>query len=408
VRFGPRSAALCLADDALAVGSAGSSSVIGLDAAAGRERWRSEFERRPRDVSAHRGAVYTRCRDRMVARHAADGTERWRRAPDLRSAVDRPLQVGRSLFLAADAERVYLVTGPGDDEGGPLAQILYALDRADGSLVWASPVGGGAYHARRTAAGTRDRLLVGSRANGLAAYAVADGTRLWHARGYGPVTVAEPAAARFGSYGRLLVRDGLAFARTPNRELVAVDVATGDRAWSRPVNASVPAAAVVDGTLVVVEAHEGSATHRARGLDATDGSDRFAVPLGAVPAGRPVAADGTVYAPFLEYARGDAPTIELHAVDAVAGTRRWRSAVLDGTVDRPPLALDLADGAVVATVNDTDSRSFADTRVVAASTTDGAVRLRRSIEDHATVAARGDAVYVAEEFSGRVRRFDVR
>ena len=72
------------------------------------------------------------------------------------------------------------------------------------------------------------------------------------------------------------------------------------------------------------------------------------------------------------------------------------------------LALDLADGAVVATVNDTDSRSFADTRVVAASTTDGAVRLRRSIEDHATVAACGDAVYVAEEFSGRVRRFDVR
>lgn len=408
VRFGDRvSAALGHADGVLAVVSAGSTSVVGLDSAGGERRWTAEFDEEPHDVSVHRGDVYTRCGDRTVARHAPDGTERWRGAPDPRAGVDRPLQIGRSLFVAADSERLYLVTGPGDDEAGPLAQILYALDRSDGSLVWASPVGGGSYHARRISADDQGRLLVGSTVNGLAGYAVADGTRLWHTgRGPEPLVVAEPAAARFGAYGRLLVHDDHAFVRTRESGLAAVDVHTGERAWSRPLYPSVTAGAIVDGTLVFDEASESSADHRARGLAPDDGSDRSTVDLGAVPAGPPVADDGVLYAPFLEYSSGSAPEIVLIAVDVTGGSQRWRTTVLEGTVDRPVVSLDVGGGGVVVTVNDTDDPAFADTYVVAVSVTDGTVSTRQQVEDHAAAITDGDAVYVAEEFSGTVRRFD--
>lgn len=406
VRFGgDLTTALAPTADRLAVLSAGASSVYGLDAATGAEAWQVPFDDAPTDVNAHDGDLYVLCADRTTARIAPDGRERWRTTPEPRNDAAEPVQPGRSLFLAADASRLYFVTGPGDDDFGPRAQLLYALDRADGSLAWASLAAGGAYHARRLGVAGEELLVVGSMAHGLAAYAAADGTRVWEVRGPEPLVEAGDAGARFGAYRRLLVADGCAFGVTHEDETVAIDVGTGERRWARSVYPVVTAHAVTEEAVAVVEHHD-SAGVRARGFDLATGEDRFRAELGITPAGEPIAHDGTLYCPMGRSQAGEPRVVDLAAVDLAAGTHRWTVPVVDPSPYQPVVSLAASDGAVVLAATDNDDPSFADTSISAVAPADGTVLHDLALGDHAGVAATADAVYVAAEFAGTVSRFD--
>jgi outer membrane protein assembly factor BamB len=406
VRFGEDlTTALASTADRLAVRSAGSASVHGLDPTTGTAAWQVSFDGGPRDVNALDGDFFVLSDDRTTARLAPDGRERWRTTPALRTEVDRPIQPGRSLFLAADDTRLYFITGPGDDDFGPRAQVLYALDRDDGSLAWATPAAGGAYHARRVEAAGEERLVVGSHAHGLAAYDAAAGTRIWEDKpGPGPLVEAGDAGARFGAYRRLLVADGCAFGATRDGETVAVDVGTGDRRWTRSVYPAVTAHAVTEDTVALVEGHE-SADVRVRGFDLATGEERFRTDLGVSPGGEPIAHDGMLYCPVMRYPNRSTPVVDLAAVDLAAQTDRWTVPVADPSPRRPVVSLAADEAAVVLAATDNDDPSFADTSVTAVSPADGSDVHRLMLDDHAGVAATPDAVYVAAEYAGTVSRF---
>jgi outer membrane protein assembly factor BamB len=308
------------------------------------------------------------------------------------------------LFVTADEEFVYMVTGPGDDEAGPTAQLLYAVDCADGSIAWASPVGGGSYHGRRLSVDGTDQLVVGSPFHGIRSYRVDDGTSLWQ-KAVRPLVGTTPATNRFGAYGRLVTHQSLVFIHTPRGGIGAVDLTTGELAWTRYLRPGLDAAAIVDGTLVFDEVLEDAATHRARGLQPDNGHDVFTVELGPVAAGRPVATSTVMYFPVFEHSRGHHTTLTLYAVNTDSGERHWRSTALEGIVDQVQLTLAMTDDRVVITTTDTDSPDFADTQVVVLSRADGTVLHRHSITDHAETTCTAETIYAAEEFSGAVKRF---
>ena len=407
VRFGEdMTTALAPTADRLGVLSTGAASVYGLDTTTGGETWQVSFDGEPMDVNAYDGDLFVLCADRTTARLASDGRERWRTTPTPRTDVADPVQPGRSLFLAADDTRLYFITGPGDDDFGPRAQLLYALDRADGSLAWASLAAGGAYHARRVTAAGEELLVVGSTAHGLAAYAVADGTRVWDTRpGPQPLVEAGDAGARFGAYRRLIVADGCAFGVTSDSETVAVDVATGERRWARSVSPVVTAHTATEDAVVVLE-HAESADIRARGFDLATGADRFRAEIGVLPASEPVPHDGVLYCPMMRYPTGSAPVVDLTALDLATGTDRWTVPMADPSPREPVVSLAAGDAAIVLAATDNDDPSFADTSVTAVTPTDGTVAHELALSDHAGVAATADAVYVAAEYAGTVSRFD--
>lgn len=402
---------------------------VALAADDGAERWASPSDGPPRSLSFLDGDLYTLQFDRgaqtVATRLAPDGTVRWRTRPDPVRHLSEPRQVGGHLLLAADGGRVYAVTGPGDDEAGPNAQALYALERATGTLVWASFVGGGTYHAvpvgNPAGESGADVLVTGSTINGLRGYDARDGTPLWgndaETASEGdpvPLVDATRPSDRVGSYPGLPAHTDIVVALAgPYRAgeeppgLVGLDARTGERVWRRAELAPDPGVAVV-GDLLVAVGRTGDGTGRVYGLDVEDGTNVFEADLGRPVGGRPVLAGGTVYVPTRSAPEDDPPEAwGVAAVDTAGKAVRWHTSVLDGDVGRDFAFVRPGDGAVLfGAVGAGDTVESVRTALAAVGP-QGRVRWRRRVEDALSVVAADEAAYYTGGASGTVGRVDL-
>jgi outer membrane protein assembly factor BamB len=402
---------------------------VALSVDDGAERWASPSDGPPWSLSFLDGDLYTLQFDRgartVATRLAHDGTVRWRTRPDPVRHLSEPRQVGGHLLLAADGGRVYAVTGPGDDEAGPNAQALYALERATGTLVWASFVGGGTYHAvpvgNPAGESGAEVLVTGSTINGLRGYDARDGTPLW---GNDAETVSEGdpvplvdatrPSDRVGSYPGLPAHtDTVVALAGPYRAgeeppgLVGLDARTGERIWRRPELAPDPGVAVV-GDLLVAVGRTADGTGRVYGLDVEDGTRVFEADLGRPVGGRPVLAGGTVYVPTRSAPEDEPPEAwGVAAVDTADKTVRWRTSVPDGDVGGDLAFVRPGDGALLLGVVSAGDTAESVWTTLAAAGPRGRVRWRRKVEDVLSVVAADEAAYYAGGASGTVTRVDL-
>ncbi|MGW3814412.1 outer membrane protein assembly factor BamB family protein [Streptomyces sp. NPDC005046] len=179
---------------------------------------------------------------------------------------------------------------------------------APGERLWRFPVGGLVYASPAVADGTV--YISGSRT--LCAVDVSSGRARWK-RPLSGVGLGSP-----------VVGDGVVYLNSVDDHLYALDGATGEQRW-RVLAAGPGSPAVADGVAYVSGADGGL-----HAVDAATGERRWVHRADSFVSGRPVVADGLVYAA----SRGN-----LYAVDAATGDQRWSFAT-EGTVFGPPAVVD--------------------------------------------------------------------
>ena len=247
----------------------GSPSLTALDAASGEREWREGIRVSASPVVDDGTAFVPLVDDEgtaVTARAAASGAERWT------TRLSTP-----DVFAApAVGEGVYVATREDADGEGRLV----ALTR-DGEVRWTESLEGEAYKgplvAGPSAAGGDEAVFVGTDAGYVYAFE-ADGSRRWRASLDGAVNTT-PAVA-----------DGLVYATSP-RNVVAMDVETGEGVWSGAVDHVDKTGLGLGGGMVHVGGNEVAA------FDADDGAARWRIELPGVAGtfGSPLWRDGTLY-----------------------------------------------------------------------------------------------------------------
>ncbi|MEU9116814.1 PQQ-binding-like beta-propeller repeat protein [Streptomyces sp. NPDC048483] len=302
-----------------------SAGLYAIDAATGRKKWHVALsDSRPVEMAVSAGTVYVAGDDGAVhALRTSDGAHRWRARPHgrMRNAGPTAPKVAGSRVL------VSILPSSGEDDPDPAPSVLYALDTADGGLVW---------QREGTLLDVRDGLAYLQLPDrGIGALDPRTGELRWSARP--GKDLEERTVDAFGK--DLLYGDGGNGDGGPGSELVAYDPRTGAVRWQTP--AAYPSSAVVQGGTVYIDApgRGEDAEGRLHALDAATGKVRWTVApdsstrMTMLNDGAVSAADaGAVYLVWDDDERWpDARTI-VQAYDARHGRPRWRA-------DRPEAAL---------------------------------------------------------------------
>ena len=234
--------------------------------------------------------------------------ERWRHElPTDRVFARIVVADGRAYHAAGDlaavdvvtGERAWVSTAVSIEQSAPVVtpsavyvigadDVLYGLDRTDGSVVWRRAVGDVLAHNAPTYG--YGRLYVGTTTGQLIAVDATDGTVEWTAEtGYG--MMATP-----------LVGNGVVIVSSQQGHVYCFDAASGDRRWRMerfdPVRAYLPT--IVGGAVCMFSGDPDAAAYL---VDLDSGSREHLVTLEGSPLGMaPIVVDGVVYVPVL---RGD-------------------------------------------------------------------------------------------------------
>jgi outer membrane protein assembly factor BamB/DNA-binding winged helix-turn-helix (wHTH) protein/TolB-like protein len=292
---------------------------VHVDAAgveAGRLLWRFEADDRL-DVPAGLadGRVFVGGLRSLWALDLADGHVLWR-FPLSRAAGTRP-QVARGL----------LVVGSRDG-------ALYALDPATGEEQWRFRTGGDVIS---TPAISGDLIVFGSRDHHVYAVDTGSGREVWRFATDGVV------------HSSPTVRDGVVYVGSGDAHLYALEADSGRERWRLDTGDWVVAQPVADADSVYV----GTADGAFLAVDRSSGAERWRHQSGGEIWFTPALVDGTVAFGSADY--------HLYALDTATGAERWRLAtgnrvlssvavhgdtVLAGSFDRCVYAVSIADGAV--------------------------------------------------------------
>lgn len=188
---------------------------------------------------------------------------------------------------------------------------LFALDAADGSDRWRTPIDGWVY-AVRTDAGT---VVTGTRGGGVQAWDAARGMLRWE-RG-GAQTDFESPESGPTVVGRAVYYQG-------GGQLHAVDALTGSEMWSYPVGEPGAAGAMPTRPVVADGVVHLTAGTRVLALDARSGAERWHFDAPAVIFAPPAyvpASGGSAGAVYVADHLGT-----VYALDASGGRERWRIA----------------------------------------------------------------------------------
>ena len=258
---GGRAQCPCVVDGLVVVGT-DAGELVALDASDGTREWTSDLGGPVAAPTAVDGIVYVGTSEEPVAYavDAADGDERWSTSLDV-DAVDYPAVAGHGVYVAGYATR----------DGR-----LYALERTGGSERWVHEASrmrpptaiddGVTARGRRlsvlTTAGeprqgatfgtsfpsppaaTSTTLFGGSNRGTVMALDRSEASPDWHASLTGPIS-------------SMAVTDDRAYLTTGDPELVALDVATGDRQWSRALEGGIATGPTVADGAVFVGTNEG-------------------------------------------------------------------------------------------------------------------------------------------------------
>jgi outer membrane protein assembly factor BamB len=416
-RFDAAVGAPVVRQDGVTVGLDGEHEVRHLDAADGTDRWRQSLAKPPLAsawIGSHlyvgtgvRGAI-GRAGAGRLHRLDDEGARLWATAPVAALPGGHRRRYLTLDPLAADDERLYAVTRRADDASGPDAELLYALDLADGTVAWAVPV------SSRCAFGRRldGSVLVGASAEwGLTSLSPGDGTVRW-ARDGRPI-------ARRGA-GRLLVtragsEPGTGAGRTaflargggsrPSR-LEALDARTGDlRWWAVPPGDADRSGAddgypVVDGAAAIADdalvwTAGGCRTGAVVATAIDDGRERWSVRFDAV------VVDATVHEGRVLVSTTPGPDADrgtIHALDPATGAARltWSLRSVVGVPAFLGAAGDLLAVASSAGTVETGTGTGRRRRLAVLDPTRGTVRWTRRFRTDAAVTVDDGRAYVAE------------
>ena len=257
----------------------------GLDVATGEVRWTQTFDTHlPATTSAVGNTAFVVAGTTVTAVDPQTGAERWRlTTAAFNSFATAPIAAGDLVVTATD-------------------RALYAVDPADGTVLWQAEAPDGLFNAPPVAAA--DRVLI-TADSGLVAFDVTDGHRAWTL----------PFHEGEGGWTPPTVSGDRAFLSVGAR-LVALDLASGKEWWSLPapegeqLNESPTVAGdrvfVTDGHLYALDAGTGELLWTS---DAVDPASSAAV------ASTPVIAGDLLLVPA-----GDG----LYAVDQATGALGWR------------------------------------------------------------------------------------
>ncbi|MBM9439392.1 outer membrane protein assembly factor BamB family protein [Actinacidiphila bryophytorum] len=203
--------------------------------------------------------------------------------------------------MAVDGGRIHASDGPS----------LFALDAADGSDRWRTPIDGWVY-AVRTDAGT---VVTGTRGGGVQAWDAARGMLRWE-RG-GAQTDFESPESGPTVVGRAVYYQG-------GGQLHAVDALTGSEMWSYPVGEPGAAGAMPTRPVVADGVVHLTAGTRVLALDARSGAERWHFDAPAVIFAPPAYVSASGGSAGAVYVADHLGTV--YALDASGGRERWRIA----------------------------------------------------------------------------------
>ena len=212
---------------------------------------------------------------------------------------------------------------------------LYAINANDGSQKWAADIGTGSDKSPTLADGT---IYVGAFGNDVYAINAADGSQKWIATGKGETSA--------------VVKDGTVYVGSGSNPVInALDTADGSEQWSYSGSGSYIAAAPTLSNGVVYAGSVGGTMHA---IDAGDGSEVWTFGAGGDIRTVPTVKDGSIY-----FGSSDN---NLYALDTADGLQKWSytagnqiigsPSFADGTVyfgsdDQTLYAVDAADGSEI-------------------------------------------------------------
>lgn len=243
-----------------------------VDAATGRKRWNAPLTGALPGAPAvtSRGVVVATDGGAVHALRTADGTQMWRQVPGgrLREPSAGAVWADGSVALVGFLPSTY------DDDPDPPPSVLYALDTANGDLLWQ----------------TEASLLE--------------------------------------------VRDGLAYVNPPDESLTALDPRTGAVRWSAPPEKSGGRCTLDGSTAGLLFGRNGNVGIGSKlvAYDPRTGDVRWTAP--AAHASAPVAHGDAVYIGVPGRGRGDEQ--RLHAFDAASGRLRWTAPAFSTTLNKSP------------------------------------------------------------------------
>jgi outer membrane protein assembly factor BamB len=333
--------------------------LIALDAATGRERWRAPtppiftIEDVSDRVVGGRGSGCTSGPAHTYAARTRDGSKLWQArigspSPPIRGGDASPTGSGRSgvivsatsntvrgLDAATGRERwsvsvahapnvsvdarTVLIAEPNNELRGKVEGVVRAVDRATGRRLWSVSVPDADMVTTALGRGSAAVAFVRQTVSGLDPTFPADmrvmalrtGTERWTTDDLAPVAVTESV---------VVTQQG---ERGYATGLVVLDAATGTRGWVRSSAPRVWPMGTRLGLHEVVPVRPSDATDRFTVVDAATGNEVWA--RGLDPRERPIAASDAVVA------IADPTTVTL--LDAGSGASRWQSAPLpEGTV----------------------------------------------------------------------------
>jgi outer membrane protein assembly factor BamB len=203
----------------------------------------------------------------VTAYRGLDGTEVWK----------SPLASDPRAPIAIDDERVYVPSG----------ETLHALSLANGEPVWQQQTG-----ALSAPLLVHGGWVIAISPGSIAAHRAADGTLLWR--------------QAIGTVEHQPAIDGdVLFVPLLDRQVVALNLQTGETLWSRTLEGEPGELLVVGGTVYL-----GAGDKAFHTLDAATGAIVWPIRVGARPRGKPAVDDDRIYTVALDnilrsYARGN-------------------------------------------------------------------------------------------------------
>jgi outer membrane protein assembly factor BamB len=295
------------------------------------------------------GVVYVGSADRhLYAIDAAVGRERWRSSTD-GSVTSTPAVADGTVFVGCDDDHVYAVdaatgavlwkfltgakihSSPAVVQGwvyiGSRDHRVYAIDARTGQERWRFN-GGGWFNSSPKVMG--NTLYIGCRDRNIYALDATTGEKRWS---YTTDSTVDSSAA---------VSGGVVWIGADDHSVYALNAATGQRIWAFRANAGVVSTPLLVGRVIYVGSDDGNLY----ALDSTTGRMRWRVPTGNGIRSSPAWAQGLVYVGSEDF--------HLYAVDAATGKVRWRFATQGPIDDSSPA---VADGRVF--VGSLDFRVYA-------------------------------------------------
>jgi outer membrane protein assembly factor BamB len=229
----------------------------------------------------------------------------------------------------------YVSASPSVDSDGAVYigcgdSFLYALNGADGTLKWRTPLGGslGGSVKSSPAIDADGTLYIGGGDGKVYALNALDGSVKWAV----PLVNDWGSSPAIGNDGTVFI--GRARSLSPTDTFYALNPSDGSVKWSYPAGDQVISSPAVapDGTVYV-----GSRDHNLYAFDPVTGAVKWKFATGgAVDSSPSVGSDGTVYV-----GSGDA---DLYALNPSDGSVRWRYKTADAISSSPAIA---SDGTVV-------------------------------------------------------------